>query len=263
MQIAISISILVIAAVFLITQLVKKEVKTTGEPAFIKEVKSIGAQVKPIGKDSWEAYYPEYGITMIYIPPGEFMMGQTEEEKKWLIDQVGEENYNSNYTDETPLHKVYLEGYWMGKYEVTFAQYDRYCNETKIEKGAMKAGAGKVARLSMYPGPKLRLTANGYPKKPAFDLNYQPKRSGKRLPAGTIGVNIPGEIPNLITTVNGMQIIVLMKVGKNEERMVLHIQPRWVHIALALLTTAFLIWPVMCGNGAAIGMELVITKIQR
>ena len=132
--IAVSISILVIAAVFLISQLVKKEVKPPEEPAFIKEVKSKGAQIKPIGKDFWEAYYPAYGITMIYIPPGEFMMGQTHEEKKWLIDQIGEKNYNSNYTDETPLHKVYLDGYWMGKYEVTFAQYDRYCHETKIKK---------------------------------------------------------------------------------------------------------------------------------
>jgi len=141
MLIAVSIIILFLAAVFLINQWVKKEVKPPGEtsitqeePAFIKEVKSKGAQVKPIGKDSWEAYYPDYDITMVYIPPGEFMMGQTEEEKKWLIDQSGEKVYNSYYTNETPLHKVYLEGYWMGKYEVTFAQYDRYCNDIKKEK---------------------------------------------------------------------------------------------------------------------------------
>jgi formylglycine-generating enzyme required for sulfatase activity len=163
MLIAVSISILFIASVFLISQLVKKEVKTPGEtsgtivkpmdtagdtsqkqkpvgetqqkePAFIKEVKSKGAQVKPIGKDSWEAYYPAYDSTMIYIPPGEFMMGQTDDEKKWLIDQIGEKNYNSYYLNETPLHEVYLDEYWIGKYEVTFAQYDRYCNDTKIKK---------------------------------------------------------------------------------------------------------------------------------
>jgi formylglycine-generating enzyme required for sulfatase activity len=112
----------------------KAEKISQEEPAFIKEVKSKGAQVKPIGKDSWEAYYPGYDITMIYIPPGEFMMGQTDEEKKWLIDQIGEKDYNSYYKDETPLHKVYMDGYWIGKYEVTFVQYDRYCNETKIKK---------------------------------------------------------------------------------------------------------------------------------
>ncbi|MGD2087453.1 MAG: formylglycine-generating enzyme family protein [Candidatus Aminicenantes bacterium] len=80
----------------------------------------------------WEATYQD-GIVMVYIPPGEFMMGQTKEEKNWLVEQIGEEDY-SLYKKETPLHKVYLEGYWIGKYEVTFAQYDRYCQETKIEK---------------------------------------------------------------------------------------------------------------------------------
>jgi formylglycine-generating enzyme required for sulfatase activity len=192
MLIAVSIIILLFAAVFIISQLVKKKVTTTKntptaivkpvdtadyksqkqkppgktqqksvektpgkkedvtppqkaptketekipqeEPAFIKEVKSKGAQVKQLETGSWEAYYKEYDITMIYIPPGEFMMGQTDEEKKWLIDQIGEKDYNSYYKDETPLHKVYLDGYWIGKYEVTFAQYDRYCNDTKKEK---------------------------------------------------------------------------------------------------------------------------------
>jgi len=133
--IAVSIIILLIAAVFLISQLVKKEGKKE-EPAFIKKVKSKGAQVKQIGKDLWEAYYEKYDITMVYIPPGEFMMGQTAEEKKWLIDKIGEKDYNSYYSDETPLHNVYLDGYWIGKYEVTFAQYDRYCNDTKIKKPA-------------------------------------------------------------------------------------------------------------------------------
>jgi len=76
----------------------------------------------------------QFLYSMIYIPPGEFMMGQTDEEKKWLIDQFGEKDYNSYYANETPLHKVYLDGYWMSKYEVTFAQYDRYYNETKRER---------------------------------------------------------------------------------------------------------------------------------
>jgi len=51
------------------------------------------------------------GIIMVYIPPGEFNMG------------------SNDYDNEEPLHTVYLDGYWMGKYEVTFNQYDRYCDE--------------------------------------------------------------------------------------------------------------------------------------
>jgi formylglycine-generating enzyme required for sulfatase activity len=101
-----------------------------------KDVKNVSAKANKVEKNKngcWEAYYQD-GIVMVYIPPGEFMMGQTGEEKKWLIDQIGEEDYNSYYANETPLHKVYLDGYWISKYEVTFAQYDRYCQEAKIEK---------------------------------------------------------------------------------------------------------------------------------
>ncbi|WP_459874759.1 formylglycine-generating enzyme family protein [Desulfothermus naphthae] len=33
-------------------------------------------------------------------------------------------------SDEKPVHKVCVDGFWMGKYEVTFEQYDRFCEET-------------------------------------------------------------------------------------------------------------------------------------
>ena len=102
-------------------------------PGDVKRVIPIAHKVEKNKSGFWEAYYQD-GIVMVYIPPGEFMMGQTDEEKKWLIDQIGEKDNNSYYVRETPLHKVYLDGYWIGKYEVTFTQYDRYCNETKIKK---------------------------------------------------------------------------------------------------------------------------------
>jgi formylglycine-generating enzyme required for sulfatase activity len=105
-------------------------------PEMPEDVKKMISKAHKIEKNKngfWEAYYQD-GIVMVYIPPGEFMMGQTDEEKKWLIGQIGEKNYNSYYANEAPLHKVYLDGYWIGKYEVTFAQYDRYCSDIKKEK---------------------------------------------------------------------------------------------------------------------------------
>lgn len=49
------------------------------------------------------------GSVVVYIPPGEFLMGL------------------SLYPDgsEYPQHTVYLNGFWIGKYEVTNAQYRR------------------------------------------------------------------------------------------------------------------------------------------
>jgi formylglycine-generating enzyme required for sulfatase activity len=63
----------------------------------------------------WEAVF-ERGITMIYIPPGEFTMGLPWE--------------SGGAEDESPQHKVMLDGYWISKYEITFDQYDQFCRET-------------------------------------------------------------------------------------------------------------------------------------
>lgn len=61
-----------------------------------------------------EADYGD-GIIMVYIPPGEFTMG------------------SNDYDDEKPPHTVYLDGYWMGKYEVTLGQYKTFVSETRYQ----------------------------------------------------------------------------------------------------------------------------------
>jgi formylglycine-generating enzyme required for sulfatase activity len=55
------------------------------------------------------------GIEWIHIPEGEFMMG---------------DNFNEGSTDERPVHAVNLDSYYISKYEVTFEQYDAFCDET-------------------------------------------------------------------------------------------------------------------------------------
>ncbi|MEI7990172.1 MAG: SUMF1/EgtB/PvdO family nonheme iron enzyme, partial [Chloroflexota bacterium] len=48
------------------------------------------------------------GMVMVYVPAGEFLMGS-----------------NDGDSDEKPQHKVYLDGYWMDKTEVTNAMYQK------------------------------------------------------------------------------------------------------------------------------------------
>ena len=48
------------------------------------------------------------GMLQIYVPAGTFTMGR----------EMGE-------TDEKPVHEVYLDGYWIDKFEVTQAQYEQ------------------------------------------------------------------------------------------------------------------------------------------
>lgn len=75
------------------------------------------------GKDGDVWIRPADGMTMLYVPAGEFLMGSTDAD----IDA-------SN--DEKPQHTVYLDAFWIDKTEVTNAQY-RQC----VEAGACSASA--------------------------------------------------------------------------------------------------------------------------
>ncbi|MFH0801594.1 MAG: formylglycine-generating enzyme family protein [bacterium] len=66
------------------------------------------------------------GSELILIPAGEFTMGSP--------DGTGE-------NDEHPQHKVYLDAYYIGKYEVTNEQFARFVNET----GYQPEGAWKLS----------------------------------------------------------------------------------------------------------------------
>jgi serine/threonine-protein kinase len=55
-------------------------------------------------------------MVQVYVPAGEFIMGSTDPEAKTTIE--GGRAY-----PETPVNTVYLDGYWIDKYEVSNGQY--------------------------------------------------------------------------------------------------------------------------------------------
>lgn len=72
---------------------------------------------------------------MIEVPGGEYYMG----------------NDYSNSTDEAPEHKVILNDFLIGKYEVTFDEFDMFCMAVGLEKpddGGFGRGKLPVANLS-------------------------------------------------------------------------------------------------------------------
>jgi formylglycine-generating enzyme required for sulfatase activity len=54
-------------------------------------------------------------IEWVSIPSGSFKMG---------------DNFNEGSSAEKPVHEVYLSSYSISKYEVTFEQYDKFCDAT-------------------------------------------------------------------------------------------------------------------------------------
>jgi len=55
----------------------------------------------------------EIQIEMVYVPGGEFLMGSP-------VSEPG------HFADEGPVRRVKVKPYWIGKYEVTWEQYEQY-----------------------------------------------------------------------------------------------------------------------------------------
>jgi len=66
---------------------------------------------------------------MVLIPAGEFLMGSSEGEGAF---------------DEHPQHKVYLDAYYIDKYEVTNAQFKEFVDATGYVTDAERKGYGEV-----------------------------------------------------------------------------------------------------------------------
>lgn len=62
---------------------------------------------------------PTTGMEFVFVEGGQFMMG----------DSFGDGNKS-----ELPVHQVTLDGFAVGMHEVTFDQYDKFCDATGIEK---------------------------------------------------------------------------------------------------------------------------------
>jgi formylglycine-generating enzyme required for sulfatase activity len=88
------------------------------------------------------AFAPDNAPPMVFVPAGEFTMGSSDADK-------------DAYGDEKPQHTVYLDAFWMDKYEVTNAQYKKCVD------------AGKCSR----PSESKSYTRSSYYGNASFD-NY-------------------------------------------------------------------------------------------
>ena len=83
-----------------------------GKPAkVVAELKKAG----PVARDIWKD--PVTGMEFVWVPSGSFDMGSPD----------GETGRSS---DEGPVHRVEVDGFWMGKTEVTVGQYMPFAQES-------------------------------------------------------------------------------------------------------------------------------------
>ena len=79
------------------------------------------AHAEPEAGDIWTE--PNTGMEFVYVPGDCYQMGGG----SWV--------YENTAPDERPKHEVCVDGFWMGKYEVTIDQYRRYLQATNNTDG--------------------------------------------------------------------------------------------------------------------------------
>jgi formylglycine-generating enzyme required for sulfatase activity len=80
----------------------------SSRPPFSSDLSARTQRLYKNANGLWEADFA--GIVMVFVPESEFTMGSDDKE-------------NSARRDEKPAHAVYLDHFWIGKYEVTQLQY--------------------------------------------------------------------------------------------------------------------------------------------
>jgi len=81
----------------------------------------------PQAGDVW--VNPRDGMEMVYVAAGEFILGTSDAQ----IDEWLRENSDDDrrlFSGEQPQCRVNLHPFWIGKYEVTVAQYREFCRAT-------------------------------------------------------------------------------------------------------------------------------------
>lgn len=66
---------------------------------------------------------PITGMEFVWLAGGCFKMGQDAGEKQELLREINLEKYQELYSDEDPQHEVCLDGFWLGRREVTQGQW--------------------------------------------------------------------------------------------------------------------------------------------
>lgn len=81
-------------------------------------------------------YTNAVGAEMVYIPPGEFMMGSTKEEREWAV-QPGNMGVRGSALrrlalegDQEPRSAIIRSGFWVGRTKVTVGQWRQFANAT-------------------------------------------------------------------------------------------------------------------------------------
>jgi formylglycine-generating enzyme required for sulfatase activity len=107
-------------------------------------------------QEQWSHYLHEdriqsnsVGISMVLIPPGNFLMGSTEAQQHLTLQQTTEEDgwWTRFLPSETPQHRVFItRPYRISTHPITVAQFRVFVDETGYQTVAETDGKGGIGR---------------------------------------------------------------------------------------------------------------------
>jgi formylglycine-generating enzyme required for sulfatase activity len=106
------------------------------------------------------------GMKLVLIPPGEFVMGHAEKERRRLVADAPQKEQVPFRTSEGPQHPVRLtEPYYLGVCEATLAEFRTFVEATGHKTDCERRGGG----FGPYKGvwglhPELNWTSPGFPQ---------------------------------------------------------------------------------------------------
>ncbi len=116
------------------------------------------------------------GMTLVYVPAGEFLMGSTDAEVAQALKGCSDSGWVlcDLINAEKPQHTVSLDAYWIDKTDVTNAMFAQFVKATSYKTGAEKLGFAYVLNLSMGFSPESWEPTSGanwqHPRGPGSDI---------------------------------------------------------------------------------------------
>lgn len=80
------------------------------------------------------------GIELVYIPEGDFYLGSTADERTWAIKDEQSPSDHINVEGDTPRPTRILNGFWLGRTEVTVGQWRHFVADTGCVTDVEKIG---------------------------------------------------------------------------------------------------------------------------
>jgi len=114
-------------------------------------VTSIISSVMPGETSAPSDFIVSKGVRMLLVPAGEFTMGRSASDQFADCQELNQECQLSWFMDEEPIHKVYLDAFYIDVYEVTNALY-KVCAEQGVCDPPQASNSN--SRVNYYGNPE-------------------------------------------------------------------------------------------------------------